>query len=260
MGPSASAGKKVRPPTIRITPTTQADEQAAIGWEGAGRRRDRLLGRERAGNGHGRDDHEEAADEHRDGAGRVVEGRVAGDAAERRAVIAGARGEEIENLGEAVRPWIGDRGHRRRHHRGDGRPAQIHERQDEDGEHGHLHFLGLDFLADIFRGAADHQSGDEHRDDHEQQHAVHAGADTADDDLAELDVDQRDHAAKRGEGIMHGVDGAAGGRGGDHREQGGQRQCRSALPCLPYWLDRARAPSSSDCPRPRPSSRRRRRR
>ena len=126
-----------------------------------------------------------------------------------------------------MRPWIGDRRHRRWQHRGDGRPAEIHQRQDQDGEHGHLDFFRLDLLADIFRRAADHQSGDEDRDDHEQQHAVEAGADAANDDLAELDVDQRDHAAKRGEGIMHGVDGAAGGRRCDHREQRRQRDAEA---------------------------------
>ena len=55
----------------------------------------------------------------------------------------------------------------------------------------------------------------------EEQHAVEAGADAADDDFAELDVDQRDHAAERGEAVMHGVDGAAGGGRGDDREQRG---------------------------------------
>ena len=53
----------------------------------------------------------------------------------------------------------------------------------------------------------------------EQQHAVEAGADAAGDDLAELHVEQRDHAAERGERVVHGVDGAAGGRGGDDRKQ-----------------------------------------
>ena len=71
-------------------------------------------------------------------------------------------------------------------HHGDRGPAEIHQRQDQDGEHRHLDFLRLDLLADIFRRAADHQAGDEDRDDDEQQHAVHAGADAADDDLAEL--------------------------------------------------------------------------
>src|SRR5258706_13504976 len=40
-----------------------------------------------------------------------------------------------------------------------------------------------------------------------------------DNHLAELDVDQRDHAAERGEGIVHGVDRAARGCGRDHGEQ-----------------------------------------
>ena len=56
---------------MRITPTTQADEQAAGGRERAGGGGTDLLGRERAGDRHGRDDHPEAADEHRDGAGEL---------------------------------------------------------------------------------------------------------------------------------------------------------------------------------------------
>ena len=92
----------------------QADEQAAGGRERAGRWRNRFLLRERAGDRHGRDDHPEAADEHRDGAGDVVEERVAGEAREGRAVVAGLRGVGVEHLGEAVRPGIGHRGDRRR--------------------------------------------------------------------------------------------------------------------------------------------------
>ena len=75
----------------------------------------------------------------------------------------------------------------------------------------------------------DHQAGDEHRDDDEQQHAVEAGADAADDDLAELHVDERDHAAERGEAVVHGVDGAAGGGRGDDGEQGGRGDAEADL-------------------------------
>ena len=116
-------------------------------------------------------------------------------------------------------PVIAELSQRLRVDRGHGSPAEIHQRQHQDGEHGHLDFLGLDFLADIFRRPADHEPGDEDRDDDEQQHAVHAGADAADNDLAELDVDQRDHATERGERVVHGVDGAARSRRSDHREQ-----------------------------------------
>ena len=175
----------------------EADEQPARGREGAGGSRHDLLGRQRAGNRHGRDDHPEAADQHGDGAGDVVPERVAGQAGEGRAVVAGLRGVGIEHLGEAVRARVRHRGDGRGDHDGGRRPAQIHQRQDQDGEHGHLDLPGLDLLADVLRRAPDHQAGDEHGDDDEDQHAVEAGADAADDDLAELHVDERDHAAER---------------------------------------------------------------
>ena len=56
--------------------------------------------------------------------------------------------------------------------------------------------LASSFLPSIFGRAADHQPGHEHGHDDEQQHAVEPGADAADDDLAQLHVDQRDHAAR----------------------------------------------------------------
>src|SRR5262249_35630804 len=121
----------------------QTDEQAAGGRKGASRRRNRLLFRERAGDGHGRDDHPEPADQHRDGAGEVVEEDVSAQARERRAVVAGLRGVGIEDLGEAVRPRIVGRGNRNRNNGSDRGPAEIHQRQDQDGEHRHLHLLGL---------------------------------------------------------------------------------------------------------------------
>ena len=53
---------------------------------------------------------------------------------------------------------------------------------------------------------------DEHRQQREDQDAVEAGADAAGDDFAELDEEQRDHAAERREAVVHGDDGAVGGR------------------------------------------------
>src|SRR4030088_1808789 len=162
----------------------QADEQAAGGRQRAGGRRDRLLARQGARQRHRRDDHEEAADEQRTGERKIVEEGVAGEPGERRAVIAGCRGEGIEHFGKAVRAGIGHRRHRRRQHHGHRGPAEIHQRQHQDREHRHLDLAGLDLLADIFRGTADHQPGDEDRQHHEQQHAVKPGADAADDNLA----------------------------------------------------------------------------
>ena len=52
------------------------------------------------------------------------------------------------------------------------------------------------------------------------QHAVEPGAHAAEDQLAELHVDQRHHAADRGERVVHAVDAAARGVGGDGGVQG----------------------------------------
>ena len=195
-GPRARAGKKVRPPTIRMTPTSRPTKSPP--WVGkvpadAGTR---LLGRERAGDGERRDDDEEAPHQHRDPERQVVPGRVAGQPAEGRAVVRRRRGVGVEDLREAVRAGVGDRGDRVRQHDGDGGEAEHGERQRQDREHGHLDLARLDLLADVFRRAPDHQPGDEDRDEHEDQHAVEAGADAADDDLAELHVDERDHARR----------------------------------------------------------------
>ena len=95
------------------------------------------------------------------------------------------------------------------------------EREDEHVEHGHLHVVGFDLLAQVFGRAADHEAGDEDRQDHEDQHAVEAGADAAEDDFAEHDVDERNHAAERREAVVHAVDRAATGVGGDGGEERG---------------------------------------
>src|SRR6516164_5365375 len=55
----------------------EPDEQATSGRESAGRWRNRFLGDERARDRHRRDDHEEAADEHRHATCDVVEKRIA---------------------------------------------------------------------------------------------------------------------------------------------------------------------------------------
>src|SRR3954470_17611471 len=207
----------------------EADEQPARGREGARGRRDRFLGGQRTRDRHRRDDHEEAADEHRACEREIVEEGVAGEAREGRAVVAGRRGEGIEHLGEAMRPGIRHRGDRRRIDHADRGPSQIHQRQHQDREHRHLHFARLDLLADILRRAADHQACHEDRKHDEQQHAIEAGADAADDDFAELHIDQGNHAAERREAVMHGVDRAAGGGRRDHGEQGGRDDAEANL-------------------------------
>ena len=65
-GPERERGEEGEAADDQDHADQQADEQAAGGRERAGRGGNALLLRERAGNRHGRDDHEEAADEHRD--------------------------------------------------------------------------------------------------------------------------------------------------------------------------------------------------
>ena len=93
--------------------------------------------------------------------------------------------------------------------------------ENEQRQHRHLHVVGLDFLAEIFRRAADHQTGDEDREHDEDEHSVESRADAAENDFAELNVEQRHKSAERGERIVHRVDRAAGCVGRDRGEERG---------------------------------------
>ena len=155
---------------------------------------------------------------------------------------------------------------------GDRAENQDCERSGKNAEHRHLYVVGFDFFAEIFGRSADHQSRDEYGQNHEDDHSVEAGTDAAENDFAEHDVEQRNHSAERGEGIVHGVHGAAacvGRDGGEecgvgdaeasffafHVSAGLQRAC--GLIAAPV----ARASDAiADCRAIRPSRRRRRRR
>ena len=100
-----------------------------------------------------------------------------------------------------------------------GAEQQNHGRSGDQRQHRHLHFLAFDLLAEVLRRAAHHQSGDEHREDGEQQHAVESRADAAEDDFAQVQVEERNQAAQGSEAIVHADDGAAAGVGGDGGEQ-----------------------------------------
>ncbi len=216
-----------------------------------------FLGREAAGDRQHRHDDEEPAAPHRDAQQRIVEGRTRGQAGKGGPVVRDGRAEGVEDLREAVRALVERPGQACRHHRGDHRAAQDQQRQDGDGQHGELHFAAFDLLADIFGRAADHQPGDEHREDGEEQEAVDARADAADDDFAKLHVDHRDHAAERGEAVMHRVDRAAGGSRGDAGEQRRGGDAEADFLALHIAARRRGASGARGCPR-LPANRRRR--
>ena len=103
----------------------------------------------------------------------------------------------------------------------DCREGENNEREDEHNEHAHLHVVGLDLLAQILGGSTDHKAGDEDREYHHDQHAVQARTHAAKDHLVEHEVDEHHHAAQRSQRVVHGVDGAATGVGGDCGKQRG---------------------------------------
>ena len=60
-----------------------------------------------------------------------------------------------------------------------------HRRHEERAERGELDLARLDLLPEVLRRAADHQPGDEDGDEDVEEHPVEAGADAAEDHLAE---------------------------------------------------------------------------
>ena len=102
--------------------------------------------------------------------------------------------------------------------RGQGREAEDAGPQDDDHEHGHLHLEALDLLAQVLGRAADHEPGDEDREDGAQdEHPVEAGTDAAGGDLAELHEEEGHEAGHGLEAVVHGVHGA---RAGARRDGG----------------------------------------
>ncbi len=194
-----------------------------MGRERARRRGNELLLRDRAGDREHGDHHAEASEEHRDGGEHVVEDRVRSEPTEGAAVVVRGRGHRVEDLAEAVRAGVRDALLARLGDHRD-RGEDEHDRsRDEDDERRHLHLVGLDLLAEVLRGAADHEARHEDRDDGEDEHAVEPGADAAEDDLAELDEPHRHEAAERRERVVHPVHraaGRAGGHGGEERGRG----------------------------------------
>ena len=57
-------------------------------------------------------------------------------------------------------------------HRSCRRKAQDRQGQDQHSQHGQLDLSGLDLLAEVFRGPADHEAGHEDRNQGHDQNAV----------------------------------------------------------------------------------------
>ena len=166
-------------------------------------------------------------------------GRAGGEPGKGRAVVPVAEREGVEDLGEAVRPLVERPASPLGHHRRERGEAKDHQRQHGDREHGELHFAALDLLADIFGRAADHQPGDEHREDGEQQEAVEPAPTPPTTISPSWMLNSGTSPPSGGEAVVHRIDRAAGSGGGHHREQSARRRCRSGLPCPPCCRRRA---------------------
>ena len=140
---------------------------------------------------------------------RVVEGRIRRQPGKGAAVVVGSLGVGVEDFAEAVRAGIRDAGEARLDHHGNRGEDEDRQRHAQNREHRHLDLFGLQFLAEVFGRAPDHQPGDKQRDDREQQNPIKARTHAADDDLAEQHVDQRHHAAQWHVAVVHRIDRAA---------------------------------------------------
>src|SRR6202034_184489 len=101
-----------------------------------------------------------------------------------------------------------------------------------------LHFAGPDLLAEILRCAADHQPGDEYRDDRHDQHAVQARAHPAWCDLPDLHVEQLNQPAQAAVRVVCRIDGPGGGQSGHIGEDRGVENTEALLDSLHGRTDR----------------------
>ena len=171
--------------------------------------------------------------------------------AEGAAVVPDRRRHPIQHFAEPMRTRIEDAGAPSGRADGERGAEQDHHGRDEDDQRRHLHLVGLDLLAEIFRRAAHHEPGDEHGDQGEHQHAVEARPDPAEHDLTELDQPHRNEATERREAVVHGVHRAVGRRRRGRGPDGGVDDAEARL--LPLHV--AARPAATRAPgrhRPRP--------
>src|ERR1017187_8218483 len=150
----------------------QDDEHRTVGGESAGRDRHQFLLRQTARGREQRNQHEEAPAEHGEPKRGIEVHGVGVESAERAAVVADAAGVGVQHLAQSVRAIIAHPALHGGVADAPGREAEDAHRQHQHGKHHHLDFLLLDLFPQILRSTAHHESGDEYREDGEQQHEV----------------------------------------------------------------------------------------
>ena len=215
MGPSASAGKKFSAPTITTTPISQAMNRGVWvrrvpGAEGTVF----FMAREPA----------IARTGMRSSSGRRTSSpqwpcckrEYWRSARQKRCRCYCPPRKRHKNLAETVGPGV----------KHGGLPAGIAPRRpypdrtsrwDQDDQGGHLHFIGFDFLPQIFRRSPDHKPGHKDRDNHKDQHSIKPEPTAPIDHFTQLHQPHRHHSAEGGKGIVHGVHRTVGGGGRGRR-------------------------------------------
>src|SRR5579872_5314695 len=98
------------------------------------------------------------------------------------AVVRIRRRERVQNLREAVGAIVTERRQSRRNDDSYGCRHQHEQRRHEDRKHREGYFAPLDLLAQELRRTADHETGNEHRQNHEHQLRVQAASHAAEND------------------------------------------------------------------------------
>ena len=124
------------------------------------------------------------------------------------------------------------------YHQGYSAEDQDHDRDCQDVRDDELHLRRADLLAEEFRGPADHEAGDEHRQQREDEDAVQPAAIAAGADLAEQDRGERRRSADRRVAVQRRVGRASGGaHGPDGHQRGPDGPKRPPCPpcCRRCW-------------------------
>src|SRR4030042_450210 len=118
-----------------------------------------------------------------------------------------ARGVCIEYFRESVRRWIIEAIETHLCRDGDGGEYDHRDHGQKHRNHGHDHFIRAEFLAHKFRRSSDHETRDEHGEDHVKKYPYETDPDSAENDLADSYVEHLYQTSEGHVAVVHAVDG-----------------------------------------------------
>lgn len=136
--PERQCRKKVQRADQQYGADQECNESAARYGERARTRGGHLLSCKRSCHRQDRDDHQEAANQHRKSQGDVVPGRIGAQSGERAAVVGGAGTVGIEDFTQAMRPGIVQSCQSPLARHGPGGKSEDGDGEHQQRQHGHL--------------------------------------------------------------------------------------------------------------------------